>query len=579
MSLLLDALKKAAEAKSRGQNESNQTSPEESAQADAGVSDTQTADPPQVTPSEQSASAAPDSGRQEYDPDASADPLDDSLEDAFDHTQGDATGQRFSQYDEFDETQQLDGEGNERDVEGGYGTPRHAETVFASKSVHRPLRRGIGFGKILVSILLIAVCAGASYYYVQERDYDFQRQLTNIRTRAPIVPLKSPEEIALEQSKVADVERAQSNTETDNVQTGVPESSSQTSAEDTQTVISEIPDSQAPSIVDEDAVASSNQTVSADIGIGDADASSEPVADSGFDDAVAELSGQELQAEPASETSSVESQSVEESVPTQQAESDLTEESAQDDSESSTAQNGQTESEKAPVADNKEITESTETDDAAVSTATPVEQQDESEAALSIARASRELEADVLVRDAYAAYQAKQFDKAESLYRQALQLSPRHRDAMLGSAAVYLQRGQSRAALAIYRELLSVNPRDHAALAGMNAFAQDDNLQRYESDLRFLLRETPDSAPLNYALGTLLSRQKRWADAQQHFFNAFTGDPQNPDIAFNLAVSLDNLGKSAPAAQYYQTALDLARDRAASFDSVQVFRRLQTLEQ
>ncbi|MEM7292556.1 MAG: tetratricopeptide repeat protein, partial [Pseudomonadota bacterium] len=177
-----------------------------------------------------------------------------------------------------------------------------------------------------------------------------------------------------------------------------------------------------------------------------------------------------------------------------------------------------------------------------------------------------------------AAYQAGQFDEAKALYEDALAIDAKHRDALLGRAAIHLHENQSRAAIEIYRELLNRNPRDHAALGGLNSLAQDENVQRYESDLRFLLKDTPESAPLNYALGTLLSRQKRWADAQQHFFTAYTRDSENPDIAFNLAVSLDNLGKDAPAAHYYKVALKLAQSRASSFDKVQVHRRLQVLE-
>jgi tetratricopeptide (TPR) repeat protein len=197
---------------------------------------------------------------------------------------------------------------------------------------------------------------------------------------------------------------------------------------------------------------------------------------------------------------------------------------------------------------------------------------------LSITHSNRQNEADRYVRAAYAAYQTGGLNRAGQLYDSALQLDHSHRDALLGRAAIYLRLDRGHLASEIYRRLLIRNSRDHAALAGLNSMAHQGNLKRYAADLHFLLTETPDSVPLNYALGNLLSRQKRWSEAQQHFFTALAGDPDHPDIVYNLAVSLDNLGKSEPAVNFYRSALELARIQASSFDKERVFQRLQVLE-
>ncbi len=185
---------------------------------------------------------------------------------------------------------------------------------------------------------------------------------------------------------------------------------------------------------------------------------------------------------------------------------------------------------------------------------------------------------DTLVYEAYTAYQDNHFDVAQNLYKQALQRAPQHRDALLGQAALHQRNTHPQGAIDIYHRLLLRNPRDYTALAGFNTLTQQGDTARYISDLRVLLQQAPDAAPLNYALGNLLSRQQRWAEAQQYFFAAFSQDQENPDIAYNLAVSLDHLGKFAAAADFYHRALDLSNVHASGFDLVQVNQRLRVLE-
>ncbi|HKX38397.1 MAG TPA: tetratricopeptide repeat protein, partial [Burkholderiales bacterium] len=47
---------------------------------------------------------------------------------------------------------------------------------------------------------------------------------------------------------------------------------------------------------------------------------------------------------------------------------------------------------------------------------------------------------------------------------------------------------------------------------------------------------------------------------------AFTGEPDNADFAYNLAVSLDHLRQPKLALEYYQRAIALAKARGARFD-------------
>jgi hypothetical protein len=54
-------------------------------------------------------------------------------------------------------------------------------------------------------------------------------------------------------------------------------------------------------------------------------------------------------------------------------------------------------------------------------------------------------------------------------------------------------------------------------------------------------------------------------------------EPDNPDILYNLAISLEHLRQNKLAAQYYGQAIAAAQNRPAGFDKAQAAARLQTL--
>ncbi len=182
------------------------------------------------------------------------------------------------------------------------------------------------------------------------------------------------------------------------------------------------------------------------------------------------------------------------------------------------------------------------------------------------------------VEAGYAAYQTGELVLAREAYGRALREEPSNRDALLGLAAVETRSQRPEVAAALYARLLQADPRDAYAQAGMLALRgapQDPVLM--ETRLKNLLAADPDANPLHFTLGNQYARQERWAEAQQAYFKAYTADPENPDFAYNLAVSLDRLHKPRVAAEYYQRALALAGRRGASFERAAVEKRVQEL--
>jgi tetratricopeptide (TPR) repeat protein len=170
------------------------------------------------------------------------------------------------------------------------------------------------------------------------------------------------------------------------------------------------------------------------------------------------------------------------------------------------------------------------------------------------------------VGSAYAAYLAGDLAAARADYQQALREEPGNRDAALGLAALDVRAGRHEAAETAYLRLLQADPRDahaHAALIALRAGRVDPVAA--ESRVKLMLAENPSAHVLNFTLGNQFAQQGRWPEAQQEYFKAYAAEPDNPDFAYNLAVSLDHLRQPSLALQYYQRAITLAKARGASF--------------
>ena len=175
---------------------------------------------------------------------------------------------------------------------------------------------------------------------------------------------------------------------------------------------------------------------------------------------------------------------------------------------------------------------------------------------------------------AYAAWRSGDLAAAKRDYERVLRSHPRNRDALLGLGAIAVRQGRWDDASDRYTTLLHLNPRDSIAQAGLIAVHENVDPLRGESQIKLLLRVEPDAPHLHFTLGNMYAQQNRWGEAQSAYFDAYRLQNENPDYAYNLAVSLDQLGKAASAADYYRQALELAADNGAAFDQPSVRNRL-----
>jgi len=187
-------------------------------------------------------------------------------------------------------------------------------------------------------------------------------------------------------------------------------------------------------------------------------------------------------------------------------------------------------------------------------------------------------EPDTNVQAGYARLQDNQLDAARHDYNQALKSDPNNVDALLALAAIAQRQGRSADAERYQQRAIEADPRNPAAQAAILGSSAGGDPQVNESRLKSLLAAQPESGPLNFALGNLYSRQSRWSEAQQVYFNAVAADADNPDYLFNLAISLDHLRQPKLAAQHYRLALEAAQRRPAAFDRERAKLRLNELQ-
>jgi Flp pilus assembly protein TadD len=182
------------------------------------------------------------------------------------------------------------------------------------------------------------------------------------------------------------------------------------------------------------------------------------------------------------------------------------------------------------------------------------------------------------VERGWEALQAGDLPRAHDEYSRALKANPRDRDALLGLAAIDTRNQNFERAEAHYLKVLELDPRDAYAQAALMGLRGSGDATQSESRLKTLISQQPDSTALSFALGNQYASQRRWAEAQQAYFAAFSGDPENADYAYNLAISLDHLRQPRLALEYYQRALALAGNRPVGFNTGQAQARVRDLQ-
>jgi len=195
----------------------------------------------------------------------------------------------------------------------------------------------------------------------------------------------------------------------------------------------------------------------------------------------------------------------------------------------------------------------------------------------SIKRTEKRNPVSLLLNKGWHAYGNADYVVAAGAYDQVLEREPRNRDALLGKAAIAVKQGDYEQARTGYKKLLRLDPRDQIAVAAMSNLDEMSPDVLGETRLKYMVQQQPQAAHLHFALGNYYAKQSRWPEAQGEYFSAWQGSSENADYAFNLAVSLDQLGKQDEAKRFYEKSLNLAAGKNISFSIEAVKDRLSKI--
>jgi Flp pilus assembly protein TadD len=201
-------------------------------------------------------------------------------------------------------------------------------------------------------------------------------------------------------------------------------------------------------------------------------------------------------------------------------------------------------------------------------------------ATLSVTRSEGPSPIDRHVQAGYQALSTGNVANAEAEYLAALALDPNNVDALMGVATVAARNGNSKAAAAAYTKVLKLEPGNPDATAAMAApGATGSTGENDESRLKILIASGDGGRPaLHAALAGVYAADSRWPEAAQEYFTALAKDPGNPDLAFNVAASLDQNRNPGMALAYYGQALLFARQRPTQIDLHAIEQRMAQLQ-
>lgn len=206
--------------------------------------------------------------------------------------------------------------------------------------------------------------------------------------------------------------------------------------------------------------------------------------------------------------------------------------------------------------------------------ADPIHSNVERSTGISIRKSRRSVSLSTALNKGYTALQKGRYSEATLTYETILKKRPKQIDALLGLANIYANNGDLLAARGQYDKVLATRPSNKIAQLGLLYTYQSDNSAKGLQLLQDLSAKYPNNPEILVAIGHKLAKQTKWFEAQQSYFKAYSVQPNNALLAYNLAVSLDRMEKYSAASTFYKKALTLDSASAPVVSSQQIKSRL-----
>lgn len=180
---------------------------------------------------------------------------------------------------------------------------------------------------------------------------------------------------------------------------------------------------------------------------------------------------------------------------------------------------------------------------------------------------------------AYEAYLQGDYERAGYFYQSALTKEGRNVSSLLGLAAVHAEIGENLKSIDYYQQVLKLDPNNRYAAEGMASIAtRGDQSLLDEYQLKNLIENSPNSAALQVSLGHYHASRNDWFKAQPYYFESVRLEPDNASYRLNLAISLDHLGQFSTALEQYKMSVTLNKTNETIMNSDQTQQRIDVLE-
>ncbi len=164
----------------------------------------------------------------------------------------------------------------------------------------------------------------------------------------------------------------------------------------------------------------------------------------------------------------------------------------------------------------------------------------------------------------YKQFENGNYQLAKKYYQKALKLAPNDTDIFLGLAAIALIENDTDTAAQLYTKALQIDPNNNTAISAVSTLQKQDRSD--ESTIKENIQANPNNPWAYFNLGNHHMEEQNWTKALHAFSKANTIAPQTPDILFNIAISLDNLDRIPQAVEAYNMAIYAAKTKPANFD-------------
>lgn len=174
----------------------------------------------------------------------------------------------------------------------------------------------------------------------------------------------------------------------------------------------------------------------------------------------------------------------------------------------------------------------------------------------------------MLLQQALSLHQRGELDRAQDLYRQAVESGTRDHRAFHMWGVLRAQRGDHVKAIELIAKALSIAPHDFGAhsnhgLALAGAQRYDDAIASYDRAIAI----KPDFYQAHYSRGIALANLERFVEAISSFRSALKLQPRNAPTLYHLGRSLEAAGQPEEAVAHYDRALELEPRLAEGWDA------------